>query len=207
MQNKLKVIQDEIIALKSKLQKEVPNSLLVLDKREWIKKGLLDIKKKYNEILSAFQLIEGDSKEISPSKEDVVMDVDPSSILILVCRKAIEEKLKEISSVKFDILQTGGPLDVESYKKINPSIPVKAMVNIEKKIKKTFDEISKRASGKAHVILLGIANNEVDSLFLNSITEVALKTGGDTMQLALKSIDDINAETIIKSISTTIEED
>lgn len=207
LQDKLRVIQDEIIDVKARLQKEIPTSELILDDRHWISKRMVEIKDQYDDLLDDLDLFEGKVEEIPSLDEKLTSDINPDSILFLVCRNAMEEKLEEISNVKFDVLQTGGPLEAEAYRKLNSSIPVKALVNIEKKIKKTFDQIIKRASEKACVVLLGIDRNEVDSLLFESVTPVALKTGKDTFYIALNSMDEINAETILKKIIKTIKED
>ena len=71
LQDKLRVIQDEIIDVKGRLQKEIPTSELVLDNQHWISKRMTEIKEQYDDLLDVLNLIEGKVEEI-PSLDETL---------------------------------------------------------------------------------------------------------------------------------------
>ncbi|MBA2840001.1 hypothetical protein HNP87_000513 [Methanococcus maripaludis] len=111
------------------LYKYAPNHDLDEEKAKEFSKLLFDAQKHINNVLGGFGF----------DFETVALD---GQALYIVSNKKVLKSLKDINP-DLNIISTEGVLEIEDMKVVNPKIPEKALLGIEKKCKITKEQISK----------------------------------------------------------------
>jgi hypothetical protein len=177
LQNELSGIVSGLVDAKGRLQAEIPTADARLSERDPVSKDLLRAHEKFKKLLVDMDLIVPDSQSPGAGGAPVDLKIDPEKILVVTCRNALKEKLDEFQNLILDQITTGGPLEAQYFKEINPNVPETALANIEKKIEKILTQLYKKAQGKDVIILLGIADDKTDQLLFKSKDLVATKVG------------------------------
>ncbi len=177
LQNELSGIVSGLVDAKGRLQAEIPTADARLSERDPVSKDLLRAHEKFKKLLVDMDLIVPDSQSPGAGGAPVDLKIDPEKILVVTCRNALKEKLDEFQNLILDQITTGGPLEAQYFKEINPNVPETALANIEKKIEKILTQLYKKAQGKDAIILLGIADDKTDQLLFKSKDLVATKVG------------------------------
>ena len=106
-----------------------PNHDLSEEQAKEFSKILFEAQKHINNVLGGFGF----------DFETVSLD---AQALYIVSNKKVLKSLKDINS-DLNIISTEGVLEIEDMKVVNPNIPEKALLGIEKKCKITKEQISK----------------------------------------------------------------
>ncbi len=188
LQNELSSIVSGLVDAKGRLQAEVPMAEARLSERDPVSKDMLRVHEKFKKLLVDLDLIVPDSPPTSTGGAPVDLKIDPEKMLVVTCRNALKEKLDEFQNLILDQFTTGGPLEAQFFKEINPNVPETAMANIEKKIEKIFAQLYKKAQGKDIIILLGIADEKTDQLLFKSRELVASRLGKPVLVIEADSM-------------------
>jgi hypothetical protein len=188
LQTELSSIVNGLVDAKGKLQAEVPVAEARLSERDPASKDLLRAHEKFKKLLVDLDLIVPETPSTSASGASVDMKIDPEKILVVTCRNALKEKLDGFQNLVLDQISTGGPLEAQFFKEINPSMPDAALANIEKKIEKIFGQLLKKAQGKDIIILLGITDEKTDQLLFKSKDLVAARSGKPVLVIEADSM-------------------
>ncbi|NMC08281.1 MAG: DUF2100 domain-containing protein [Candidatus Lokiarchaeota archaeon] len=177
LQSELASIVGGLVEAKGKLQGEVPVADARLSERDPVSRDLLRAHERFKKLLVDLDLIIPDTRGTSTIGASINLEIDPDKILVVTCRNALKEKLDEYQNLILDQVTTGGPLEAQYFRDINPNMPDAAMANIEKKVEKVFAQLLKKVQGKDLIVLLGIAGDKTDQLLLKSKDLVAERTG------------------------------
>jgi hypothetical protein len=188
LQNELSSIVNGLVDAKGRLQGEVPIAEAHVSERDLVSKDLLRAHEKFKKLLVDLDLIVPESQPTGASGATVDMKIDPEKILVITCRNALKEKLDEFQNLVLDQVTTGGPLEAQYFKEINPNMPDAALANIEKKIEKVFGQLLKKTQGKEIIILLGIVDDKTDQLLFKSKDLVAARSGKPVLVIEADSM-------------------
>jgi hypothetical protein len=192
LQNELSGIVGGLVDAKGRLQAEIPTADARISERDPVSKDLLRAHEKFKKLLVDLDLIVPNSQPTSTGGVPVGLEIDPEKILVVTCRNALKEKLDEFQNLILDQITTGGPLEAQFFKEINPNVPETALANIEKKIEKIFLQLYKKAQGKDVIVLLGIADDKTDQLLFKSRELVASRLGKPVLVIEADSIQQLS---------------
>nr|MDO8086509.1 DUF2100 domain-containing protein [Candidatus Sigynarchaeum springense] len=201
LQHDLSTVVNGLIDAKGRLQAEIPIAEARITERDPISKDLLQAHEKFKRILVDLDLIVPDSQSVSASGESVDLKIDPGRILVITCRNALKEKIDEFQDLLLDQVTTGGPLEARYFKEINPNLSDAALVNIEKKIEKIFNQVLKKAQDKDFIILLGIVDDKTDQLLFKSTELVATRSGKPVHVIEVDSMQRLSESEVKRLLS------
>jgi len=142
------------------LYKYAPNHDLDEEKAKEFSKLLFEAQKHINNVLGGFGF----------EFETVSLD---GQALYIVSNKKVLKSLKDINP-DLNIISTEGVLEIEDMKVVNPKIPEKALLGIEKKCKITKEQISKVISNisPSKVVVLVKNGDVADELIYKRAKEL-----------------------------------
>ncbi len=188
LQNELSGIVSGLVDAKGRLQAEIPTADARVSESDPVSKDLIRAHEKFKKLLVDLDLIVPDTQSTGMGGAPVDLKTDPEKILVVTCRNALKEKLDEFQNLILDQVTTGGPLEAQFFKEINPNMPGTALANIEKKIDKVFSQLLKKAQGKDAIVLLGIADDKTDQLLFKSKEIVATRSGKPVLVIEADSM-------------------
>ena len=204
LQNELSTVVNGLVDAKGRLQAEIPTAEARISERDLVSKDLFRAYERFKKILVDLDLIVPDSQSTGASGASVDLKIDPGKILVITCRNALKEKLDEFQDLVLDQVTTGGPLEARYFKEVNPNLPDAAMVNIEKKIEKVFNQVLKKAQDKDFIILLGIADDKTDQFLFKSKELVATRSGKRVFVIEVDSMQRLSESEMKRMLARAI---
>ncbi|MEX2682270.1 MAG: DUF2100 domain-containing protein [Candidatus Sigynarchaeota archaeon] len=204
LQSELSSIVNELVNAKGRLQAEIPTAEARISERDPVSKDLIRAHERFKKLLVDLDLIVPDTRSTVEIGVPVDLKIDPGRILVVTCRNVLKEKLDEFQDLILDQVTTGGPLEARYFKEINPNLPDAAMVNIEKKIEKVFNQLLKKAQDKDYIILLGITDDKTDQLLFKSTELVASRSGKRVLVVEVDSMQRLSESEVKRLIARAI---
>ncbi len=204
LQSELSSIVNGLLDAKGRLQAEIPTAEVRISERDPLSKDLIRAHERFKKLLVDLNLIVPDSQSTAASGAPVDLNIDPGRILVITCRNALREKLDEFQSLILDQVTTGGPLEARYFKEINPNLPDTALVNIERKIEKVFDQLLRKSQDKEVIVMLGIADDKTDTLLFKSKDLVAERSGKNVFIIEVDSMQKLSEGEVKMQLSRAI---
>ncbi|MFX0031213.1 MAG: DUF2100 domain-containing protein [Candidatus Hodarchaeota archaeon] len=160
---------DSLIDIKILIRKIAPN----YDLDDKLNKKFLNLLKMLNlELQPLFHKYLLNSFEIEKdkilSKSDVT-DLIKKENIIIISASYLKKKLKNFGVDPRNLIVTGGPLFVENYKKLNPTLSDEALSNIKKRSEHLLNLIEKFAKTENKIIFLYEKDNLTDLIILEEL--------------------------------------
>ncbi|MFW9771477.1 MAG: DUF2100 domain-containing protein [Candidatus Heimdallarchaeota archaeon] len=153
---------DNLIEIKVLIREITPN----YDLDNKLNKKYLFLLKRLNSTLQPiFDKYLQESSEIKNSLNDI-LDLIKRDYLLIVSANYIKRKLKNLGVDPRNLIVTGGPLFIENYKKVNPTISNKTLFHIKEKCELLVEKLSK--SGKELAFLYN-KDNLTDQIILKEL--------------------------------------
>ena len=90
------------------------------------------------------------------------------------------------------LIVSGGPLFIEDYKEINPSIPNNAIPGIEKKCERLLNQLKNEKWDNKELFFIYETNNATDKLILNRLEEISKLIGKQIKTIEINSWKDLD---------------
>ena len=160
---------DNLIDIKILIRRIAPN----YDLDDKLNKKFLNLLKILNlELQPLFRKYLLNSFEIEKDKivpKNNVTDLIKKENIIIISASYLKRKLKNLGADPRNLIVTGGPLFIENYKKINPTLSDEALSNIKKKSEHLLNLIEKYAKTEKQIIFLYEKDNLTDLIILEEL--------------------------------------
>ncbi len=165
---------NDLIEIKVLIRDSVPNYELNDDLSKKFQFSLNSLQKKLQPIFENY-LKTGSEAGIldTPEKlKDTILAFLNGTNIALVSSNSGKKRLKNMGIDPRDIIASGGPLFAEDYKIVNPSLPDKALIGIEKKCKRIMDQLKSEDWINKDLIFIYEKDNPTDDLILRKREEI-----------------------------------
>jgi len=185
---------DDLIDIKVLIRNIVPNYKLDPFNKSKLIDFLLSLEDKLFPIFSKYlnQDLEVKNKKGHRKIKNKILSINQEKSLLMVSANSSKKKLKNIGIDPRIILVTGGPLKPEDYKIINPNLPEKALINIEKKCKRVFEEIEKNNRTDLELYFIYEPENITDKLILSDLDKIRKIIGDKIILLQINSWNELD---------------
>jgi len=160
---------DNLIDIKILIRKIAPN----YDLDDKFNEKFLNLLKMLNlELQPLFRKYLVNSFEIEEAKieqKSNIIDLIKKENIIIISASYLKKKLKSYGADPRNLIVTGGPLFIENYKKINPTLSDEALSNIKKKSEHLLNQIEKYAKTEKQLIFLYEKDNLTDLIILKEL--------------------------------------
>jgi len=163
---------NDLIEIKVLIRKVAPNYNLDDDLNNELKLLLEALRSKLQPIFSKYLDI-GYFKENSINQKEIdtqyIVELIKKKKYIIVSASNSKKKLKNFGIDPRSIVVTGGPIFVENYKKVNPTLTDNALLGIKKKSEHIVNQIKKLAKSEKELIFLYEKDNLTDQIILKEL--------------------------------------
>jgi len=166
---------EDLLEIKSIIRKITPKYNLDDELYDTFIKTLGSLKDKLEPIFSKY-VITQKSKAESFNKEsfrnEIIQLAEKNNFLLLSSNSA-KKKLKNLGIDARNIFVSGGPLEPEDYKKVNPNLPEKALKGIKQKCTRLLNSIKTKNWSKSELYFIYEKDNPTDKLILDKISIIS----------------------------------
>ncbi|MHA1283457.1 MAG: DUF2100 domain-containing protein [Promethearchaeota archaeon] len=166
---------EDLLEIKSIIRKITPKYNLDDELYDTFIKTLGSLKDKLEPIFSKY-VITQKSKAESFNKEsfrnEIIQFAEKNNFLLLSSNSA-KKKLKNLGIDARNIFVSGGPLEPEDYKKVNPNLPEKALKGIKQKCTRLLNSIKTKNWSKSELYFIYEKDNPTDKLILDKISIIS----------------------------------
>lgn len=163
---------NDLIEIKVLIRKVAPNYNLDDDLNNELIQLLEALRSKLQPLFSKY-LDFGHFKENSINQKEIdtqyIVELIKKKKYIIVSASNSKKKLKNFGIDPRSIVVTGGPLFVENYKKVNPTLTDNALLGIKKKSDHLVNQIKKLAKSAKELIFLYEKDNLTDQIILKEL--------------------------------------
>ncbi len=163
---------NDLIEIKVLIREVAPNYNLDDDLNKKLMQLLEALRLKLQPIFSKYLDI-GYLKENSKNQKEIdtqyLVELIKKKKNIIVSASNSKKKLKNFGIDPRSIIVTGGPLFVENYKKVNPTLTDNALIGIKKKSEHLVNHIKKLAKSTTELIFLHEKDNLTDQIILKEL--------------------------------------
>lgn len=163
---------NDLIEIKVLIRKVTPNYNLDDDLNNELIQLLEALRSKLQPIFSKYLDI-GYFEENSINQKEIdtqyVVELIKKKKYIIVSSSNSKKKLKNFGIDPRSIVVTGGPLFVENYKKVSPTLTDNALLGIKKKSEHIVNQIKKLAKSAKELIFLYEKDNLTDQIILKEL--------------------------------------
>ncbi len=114
--------------------------------------------------------LESIGKQLDPKEQ--MLELFNKKIVALISSNNAKKKLKNLGIDPRLLVVTGGPLSVEEYKTINPSITEDVLKGVKSKTERIFDQLKSENWEDKDLVFIYEQNNPTDQLILKRLEEV-----------------------------------
>ncbi|WP_457614746.1 DUF2100 domain-containing protein [Methanopyrus sp.] len=173
------------VELDHALIESAPNHVLRDERAREVARALDDILRSVLELVGVEEEPERDPNEILKN-----------SVLIVV-RGRERKALRELVDVP--IVQTGGPLVPEDYRKVNPNLPEKLPEGLVKSVERARRELEERVrkSGAERLVLVREENDHVGEVLEEELPEIAEELGVDHEVIVVPDFTELSPSDLI----------
>ncbi|MGQ4875059.1 MAG: DUF2100 domain-containing protein [Promethearchaeia archaeon] len=166
---------EDLLEIKSIIRKITPKYNLDDELYDTFIKTLGSLKDKLEPIFFKY-VITQKSKAESFNKEsfrnEIIQLAEKNNFLLLSSNSA-KKKLKSLGIDARNIFVSGGPLEPEDYKKVNPNLPEKALEGIKQKCTRLLNSIKTKNWSKSELYFIYEKDNPTDKLILDKISIIS----------------------------------